>query len=118
MSSEHLPITDLSPLDQIRHAEAEAARQVVLAKSAADRDIERSRQKAVELVEEARREGMRDGLAEQKILLAEANKAAEESLAATRRHVKNIHSLKGEVIETAVDEVLRIILGKTLERKP
>ena len=112
MSSIQSPIVDLSPLDQIRQAEAESARQVTLAKSASDQEVEQARQQAAELVEEARREGLKEGIAKQKTLLGEASEAAEACLAAAQLRAENILSRKMELLETAVDDVLCIVLGE------
>lgn len=102
--------TGLSPLDQIRLAEAEITRKVVTAREAAEHARAEARAQVTLLKKQAHDSGIREG----QIRYKEIVSGAEEEARAIVEHAHNQADelrRKGEVrMEAAIQEVTRIVL--------
>lgn len=102
---------DLSPLDQIRLAEAEITRKVAAAREASEHGAANVRVQAAGIKKQAEETGEREGQIRYKEIIAKAEEQA--SLITAQAHT-DAESLcrSGEThMQQAVAEALRIILG-------
>jgi vacuolar-type H+-ATPase subunit H len=110
-------VTGLSPLDQIRQAEAEVTRKIVAAREASEHAITEARAQAALLKKQAHASGNREG----QIRYKEIVSSAEEE---TRTIVEHAHNQAEELrrkgqsrMEMAIQEVTSIVLCLKRGRK-
>lgn len=101
----------LSPLDQIRQAEADLARRIVAAREEAEQVQERARAQARLLLEEARQGGRDQGQAQYREIVARAEKEAQAILADAHDRAGALRQLGYQRMEIAVSQAVNIILG-------
>ena len=101
----------LSPLDQIRQAEAEAARQLVLAREAESKKIQDSHLQAAELYKKARAEAEAEGQARYKEILAKSEEEATALVAESRRKTEKLRVAGQKQITSLVSKVVKFITG-------
>jgi vacuolar-type H+-ATPase subunit H len=110
--------TGLSPLDQIRLAEAEVTRKIVAAREASEHAIIEARAQATLLKKQADDSGAREGKIRYKEIVARAGEEA-------RAIVEHAHNQADELrrngqarLEAAIQEVTGIVLGLKGGGKP
>ena len=102
---------ELSPLDQIRLAEAEITRNLVAAREASERSLIDARLQAAETKNQARESGTRKGTIRYKEIVS---KAEEEARAVTTRAQYQADSLKQKGrnrMKAAVQYAVSVVLG-------
>ena len=107
--------TELSPLDQIRMAEANVARKIALSRELAEIRVAQARFQARLLVDEARESGKRDGLARYQEIISKAEEEAGAILAESHARVEMLRCEGNRRMDTAVDQVVETLLGKGFE---
>jgi vacuolar-type H+-ATPase subunit H len=109
--SEPTSVDGLSPLDQIRQAEAEITRKIVTAREAVEHAIAEARTQAALLKKQAQETGTREG----QICYTEIVAGAEEEARGFVTHAHDQASelqLKGQArMEAAIREAFSIVLG-------
>lgn len=105
MSSEH----ELSPLDRVRQAEAEVARRVAASRESAEQMGARTREQARVLLEEAREDGQREGQAQYRRLILQAQDEASAICMEGQERVEELRRAEGEWMDVAVRRVVQII---------
>jgi vacuolar-type H+-ATPase subunit H len=109
--SEPTSVDGLSPLDQIRLAEAEITRKVVTAREAVERAIVEARTQATLLKKQAQETGTREGQICYKEIVAGAEEEA-RGLVAHAHDRASVLRLKGQArMEAAIREAVSIVLG-------
>ena len=101
----------LSPLDQIRQAEAEAARRLVLSREAGSKKVQESRLQASELFGQARIEGEADGQARYKEIVARSEEEATALVAESRRKTDKLRVAGQKQITSLVSKIVKFITG-------
>jgi vacuolar-type H+-ATPase subunit H len=103
--------TELSPLDQIRMAEANAARKLALSRELAEIKITQARYQARVLVDEARESGKHEGQVQYAEIVSRAEEEAEGLVAEAQARVEALRR-EGELrMQAAVDQVIQTLLG-------
>jgi len=101
----------LSPLDQIRLAEAEITRKVVAAREASDRNAANAHIQAALLKKQAEENGKREGQIRFKETVANAEEQAEMIIAQAQHEADDLCGNGQARMEQAVNEALNIVLG-------
>ncbi|MDT8306159.1 MAG: hypothetical protein RRC07_09500 [Anaerolineae bacterium] len=107
MDPEHV----LSPLDQIRQAEADSARRVAGCREGAERAAARAREQARALVEAEREAGQREGQAQYRRLMLRAQDEVRVICLDSQKRVAELQRAEVELMGAAVTRVLAIITG-------
>ena len=104
-------VTELSPLDQIRLAEAEITRKIVTAREQSESAVVETRAQAALLKKQAHESGTRDGQIRSKKIVSKAEEEAHAIVA-------HAHSLAADLrrsgqfrMNSAIQEAISIILG-------
>jgi vacuolar-type H+-ATPase subunit H len=100
-----------SPLEVIRHKEAEMTRRLAAARETAVSQIKATEQQAREIVRQAEAQGQREGEAQRRSALGEADREAEAILAQARVRAEALQSVSQAEVETAVAQAMTIIIG-------
>jgi vacuolar-type H+-ATPase subunit H len=101
----------LSPLDQIRLAEAEVARQIVTAREAAEHAIIEAHAQAARLKKQAHETGIRDGQIRYKQTISNAEEEARTIVEQAHNQADGLRRKGQARMEMAIQEVTSIILG-------
>lgn len=109
--------TELSPLDQIRMAEANVARKIALSRELAEIRVAQAGFQARLLVDEARESGKRDGQARYQEIISTAEEEARAILAESHARVETLRCEGIRRMDMAVDQVVETLVGKGFERK-
>jgi vacuolar-type H+-ATPase subunit H len=104
-------LIELSPLEQIRQAEAEVTRRVAAVREAGERSITEARHKAQRTILEARQQGELEGEARRKEIIAGAEEEAQEMTVQAQRRAELIRQRGRGVMESALEAALSVILG-------
>lgn len=108
---------ELSPLDQIRKAEAEIARQIAAAQKKTEQKLAQARRDAQELRQSAREKGRQLGQVHGKEILAKSEEEAKAILDLASKQAE-IHFVRGhEQMEAAVLYAVAFILGSEGENE-
>jgi len=103
-------VPELSPLDQIRLAEAEITRKTVAARENAERRLTEARTQAARIKKQAREEGARAGKVQYKEIISRAEEEARAITAHAQNQANTLqqkgHSRMGMAVEYAVSIVL------------
>jgi len=105
------PATELSPLDQIRLAEAEIMRKTMTAHEDAERRLSHAHTQAESIKKEARATGTQAGKAHYKEIVSRAEEEARAIRAHAKNQAKQLEKKGHTRIDKAVAYVLNIILG-------
>ncbi|MBI5943274.1 MAG: hypothetical protein HY864_02800 [Chloroflexi bacterium] len=109
--SEPSSANGLSPLDQIRLAEAEITRKVIAARESSEHNATNARKQAALLKKQAEENGKRRGQKRFKEMISKAGEEANAILAQAQHEADDL-SRKGRLcMEQAVNEALTIVLG-------
>jgi vacuolar-type H+-ATPase subunit H len=107
----------LSPLDQIRHVEAEVTRQVAVAHEAAGIRVADAKMQAEELIREARNAGYREGKTQLEEILSRAEEEAKAIIAQSQNQAGELRRKGRQRMEAAVRHALKIIISVDIEAK-
>jgi vacuolar-type H+-ATPase subunit H len=105
----------LSPLDQIRNAEAEVAREIAAAREAAKGKVVEAEMQAETLIREARDAGNREGQTQHNEILSRANEEAKALIAQSQNRAGELRRQGRQRMEAAVNHVLEIIVRADVE---
>jgi vacuolar-type H+-ATPase subunit H len=105
----------LSPLDQIRHAEAEVLRRIAASRVEADKTIADAREHAAEELRIAQESGRREGEAINKRILLGASEEAEAIVLQAHNLALNITHRGRKQIEFAVQLAVNLVTGHNKE---
>jgi vacuolar-type H+-ATPase subunit H len=109
--SSRVATIELSPLDQIRQAEAEVARRIAAAHQAAEVAVNEAQAQAQDLAHKARKAGHREGQAQYQETISRAKDRAHELVAQAHDQAEDLHC-KGELrMEAAARRALAIVIG-------
>ncbi len=115
--SETLSESALSPLDQIRLAEAERARKIVEARENSERSFVEARVQANRLKKQARETGVREGKILYKEIVARAEEEAHAITVRARNQAADLRQKGRSRMELAVQYAVKIVLGLANDRK-
>lgn len=102
---------DLSPLEQIRHAEAEVTRRVASARQAAERTLVKARTQAAQQRNQAQKEGQSEGQAQYQASIASAEEEARQILDQAQKQADAL-LLRGQAhLYAAVCQAVEFIIG-------
>jgi vacuolar-type H+-ATPase subunit H len=102
---------EITPLDQIRQAEVDLARQVAAAREAAERTIDHANAQAALLKSDAREQGKRDGMAKYQDVIHIAEEEARAIIARGQRNAVELRRKGSKRMKTAVRHALSIIIN-------
>jgi vacuolar-type H+-ATPase subunit H len=100
-----------SPLDHIRHEEAEVAGRLAAARRAIDERLAAAQEKAEELKEEARRAAQKEAKDRRAEIIARAEKEAEKILRQARQRAETLRQGVSEQQSAAVEQIVAMIAG-------
>ena len=103
--------TELSPLDQIRLAEAEITRNIVAAREVSERSLADARVQAARIKKQACESGTRDGKIRYKEIVARADEEAHAITAHAQNHAADLHKKGRSRMELALQYAISIVLG-------
>ena len=109
--TEPLPAIELSPLDQIRMAEGEVTRKVIVARESSEKGIAEARAQAAQIKKEAKEKGEREGQIRYKEVIVGAEEQAKAILAQTRQRTEILRRNGQSRMDRAVERALQIVLG-------
>lgn len=101
---------ELSPLDQIRLAEAEITRKTVAAREDAERCLVDARAQAARIKKQAREEGTRAGKAQYKEIVSRAEEEVRAITAHAQNRADTLHKKGHTRMEMAVEYAVHIVL--------
>jgi vacuolar-type H+-ATPase subunit H len=109
--------TELSPLDQIRMAEANVVRKIALSRELAECIVAQARFQARLLVDEAKESGQRDGQAQYKEITSKAEEEAGAIVTASEVQAEDLRCKGCQHMDLAVHQIVNAILCLGLEEK-
>lgn len=101
----------LSPLDQVRLAEADVTRKVAVAREDSEHTLTKAKAQAKILLDEARESGKRKGQTQYREIVSEAEEEARAILAGVDHRVKELRREGSRYMDIAVCQVVNIITG-------
>jgi vacuolar-type H+-ATPase subunit H len=102
---------ELSPLDRIRQTEADAARHIAGSREAAEQTIASAREQARRLLAEARAAGQREGQAQYRRIILQAQDEVQAICRETQEEVEALQRAEAALKDEAVRRVVAIITG-------
>ena len=103
--------TELSPLDQIRLAEAEITRKIVTAREASERVIAEARTRATVLKKQAHESGSRAGRIRYKEIVSKAEEEARTIVQHAHNQADELRQNGQTRMDAAIQEALGIVLA-------
>ncbi len=110
MAVENSPI-GLSPLDQIRQAEAGITRRIVAARENAEQILVKTHKLASGRIREAENLGSQEGQTLYKEIISRAEEKAEELIAHAQQHATELQRKGNQCLEQAIQDVIEIVIG-------
>ena len=107
--------TGLSPLDQIRLAEAEIARKIVAARQAFEHNLVNARTQQTLLKKQAHDLGNRKGQIIYKETVSKAEEEARTMIVHAHKEASNLQRRGQDQMEVAVQKAMNVVLGLTGE---
>ncbi len=111
MSSLTKTKAEISPLDQIRQAEADVARQVASAREAAEHTVAQARIQAKDLLDDARQIGKREGEKRYREIISNAEEEEQAIVAQARNRAENLRRRAGDRLAEGVRRALNVVIG-------
>lgn len=116
MNDEHLKTDtkdefELSPLEQIRHMEAEVTRRVASARQAAEKVVVQARTKAAQQRMEEREAGRREGQERYQASITSAEDESRQILSQAQEQVDALRKRGEARLYAVVNQAINIILG-------
>jgi len=115
--AEPIPAVELSPLDQIRLAEAEITRKTVAACENAERRFAEARMQATRIKKQAREEGTRVGKVQYKEIVSRTAEEASAIIANAQNQADTLQQKGQSRMELAVEYAVSIVLGLNKNRR-
>jgi vacuolar-type H+-ATPase subunit H len=115
--AEPISATELSPLDQIRLAEAEITRKTVVARENAERCLAEALTQAARIKKQAREAGTRVGNVQYKDIVARAEEEARAITAHAQNQADTLRQKGHNRMEMAVEYAVSIVLGLDKDRR-
>jgi vacuolar-type H+-ATPase subunit H len=106
-----LPEMVLSPLDQIRHTEAEVAGAIAAARQAAEQIVADARVEATNLRQQARQEGIREGQAHYKATVTQSEEQARVILDDAQNRARELRRKGQNRMNKGVGYAVKVVLG-------
>lgn len=110
-----IPESGLSPLDQIRQAEAEMNRAVAAARQAGEQIIAEAKQRAAELKRQAQEAGEQEGRAAYRATITEAEAEARAITSEASARALELRSKGLYLLEEGVRHTFEIVIGQPEE---
>jgi vacuolar-type H+-ATPase subunit H len=101
----------LSPLDQIRAAEADVTRKIAKARKDREHILAKTRAQANEMMIEAQESGRLEGQRQYRQILSEAEEDAKAILAEAKQCAQELQHQGSQYLNTAVRHVVIIVCG-------
>jgi len=114
---EPISAVELSPLDQIRLAEAEITRKTVAARENAERRLAEARAQATRIKKQAREEGTRAGKVQYKEIVSRAAEEASAITANAQNQADTLQQKGHSRMEMAVEYAVSIVLRLNKNRR-
>lgn len=108
---EPLTESELSPLDQIRMAEAEVTRMLIAARESSDRIVAEARGQASLLKKEARESGARQGQLQHKEIVLQAEEEARRIVEKAQEDASTLKRKGQTQMEEAIRDAMDVVLG-------
>lgn len=105
----------LSPLDQIRLAEAEVTRKVIAARERAERAVNEAREQARLLKKQAQQAGTLAGQKQYKEIITQAEEEGRLLIEHAQAQIAEMRQKGPGLMEFAIQEALALILGVRME---
>lgn len=102
---------ELSPLDQIRHTEAEVAGAIAAAREAAEQIVANARAEATSLKRQAREEGTREGQTRYKATVTQAEEQARVILDDAQNGARELRRKGQKRMNRGVEYAVKVVLG-------
>lgn len=112
---ERPPEVELSPLDQIRQAEAEVTRLLAAVRETAGLRVEEAHRQAASLKSAAWEQGMQEGRARYQVIIQQAEEEARELVAQAQLRCERLRCQGEQRMPKAVAWVVNLVIG--FERK-
>lgn len=112
------PVAELSPLDQIRLAEAEITRKIVTAREASEQARAEARSRANLLKKQAHESGSREGQIRYKEIVSKAEEEARTIVEHAHNQAADLRRRGQARMEAAIQEATSIVLGLKGGGKP
>jgi vacuolar-type H+-ATPase subunit H len=108
------PISDveLSPLDQIRQTEAEVTRTVAAARQAAEQIVARAQKEAVEILDQAREDGVRAGKVQFREMISSSEEEARVISAEAKGRAQELRRKGKQRMDRGVQHAIKIVIGR------
>ena len=114
--AELMPVAELSPLDQIRLAEAEITRKAMAAREDAEHRLIEARIQAARIKKQAHEDGGRAGKVQHKETVSRAEEEARVIIAQAQYQANTLQQKGHSRMKMAVEYTVNIILGLDTER--
>jgi vacuolar-type H+-ATPase subunit H len=101
----------LSPLDQIRHMEAQVTRQIAAAREAAKQTVANTKNKARETINEAREAGRRQGQKRYKDIISDGEEEAQILIARAYKSAETLQRRGSQCLNVGVRRAINIIIS-------
>jgi vacuolar-type H+-ATPase subunit H len=111
LMAEPSPLTELSPLDQIRLAEAEVTRKVIAMRESSERIILDARAQAALLKKAARESGTLEGQTCRREIVSQAENEARGIVENARKRASELRRRGQAIMEEATRDILNLLLG-------
>ena len=111
MTNPTLRDPQLSPLDQIRLAEADVTRKIAMAREDREHTLTKAKAQAKILLEEAQESGKRKGQTQYREIVSEAEEEARAILAESDHRAEEIRQKGTRYMDFAIRQVVNIITG-------
>jgi vacuolar-type H+-ATPase subunit H len=105
----------LTPLDQIRQAEAEITRRIAAARQDADQASARARRQAENMKREALQVGIREGRSRYEEIVSRAEEEAEAILADAKKQAQELRRKGQRRAKTSLNHAVRLVIGADRE---
>jgi len=106
---------ELSPLDQIRQAEAEVTRRVAAARKKAERAQSRTRQRVIQMKNIAREDGLLKGRLRYQEIIKKSEEEAEALIIDAHQKDEELRRRGLLLMESAVRFIVSLVIGSELE---
>jgi vacuolar-type H+-ATPase subunit H len=104
--------TQLSPLDQIRHTEAEITRRIAAARETADQVVAKARAEAASQKNQSREDGQCEGQARYREIISRGEEEASALIVQAHSQAESLRRKREAHLETAVRSVIHLIIGQ------
>jgi vacuolar-type H+-ATPase subunit H len=111
MSNLAKPKAELSPLDQIRQAEADVARQIASAREATGQTVAQARIQAKDMLGDARQIGKREGEKRYREIVSNAEEEEQAIIAQACNRAEHLSRRAGQRLAEGVRRALNVVIG-------